>query len=320
MPVISGDDFQPPWKYRNAHYSTFIPYLFGRTPKVMYSRTRISTPDDDFLDLDFIKKGSPKLAVLCHGLEGDSRSAYIQLFADHLSRNGWDILAWNYRGCSGEMNKSLEMYNSGRTDDLHTVVSHIKGDYEEISLIGVSLGGNVVLKYAGDKIFPIHEKIRSVVAISTPIALDNASKELLRWDNFLYQWNFLLSLSIKIFKKKRQYPKEIKLRKLLKCTNLYKFDDQYTAPLFGYTSAKDYYDSNASIRWLHQIETPTLLINSLDDPFLGDECYPVELISKLEKVHFITPKYGGHVGFAHSRNDRSWMIDKVDDFINMPPK
>ncbi len=315
MPVDHGADFQPPSRYKNGHYSTFIPYLFGKKPKVDYKRERIDTPDGDFLDLDYIRSGNKKLAVLCHGLEGSSRSGYVILFADHLKRQGWDVLAMNYRSCSGEMNRTLQMYNSGMTQDLHATIAHVEHDYEDIGLYGFSLGGNIVLKYGGEDTYVLSQKIRSIVAISTPLDLYNASIELLKWDSKLYQWNFLLSLSYKIFRKKLQYPKEIQLRKLLKCSTLYKFDEHYTAPMFGYKDAADYYNQNASIQWLDKIKIPTFILNAKDDPFLGPKCYPVNMVAKLENVHLSVPAHGGHVGFAYGRNDRSWMIDKVDAFV-----
>ncbi len=239
MPIISGTDFIPTRRYKNGHYNTFIPYLFSTKAKVNYKRERIETPDGDFLDLDFVRTGNKKLAVLCHGLEGGSNSGYVLYFANHLCQQGWDIMAMNYRSCSGEMNRTLQMYNSGKTDDLNTAISHKSTDYDSIGLFGFSLGGNLVLKYAGDETFELSSKIKTVVGISTPLDLYNSSIELLRWQNILYQWNFLASLSIKIIKKKKQYPKDIQLRKLLKCRNLYKFDDNYTAPIFGYENAAD---------------------------------------------------------------------------------
>ena len=316
MPVYNGSDFQPPSRYKNAHYSTLIPYLLGKSPQINYKRTRIDTDDGDFLDLDCLLADNKKIAILCHGLEGSSQSGYVVLFADHLHRKGWDVISINYRGCSGEANRKLQMYNSGMTEDVHTAITYAEKDYDDIVLCGFSLGGNIVLKYGGEGTYKLSPKIRSIVAISAPLDLYNSSIELLRWQNILYQWNFLLSLSSKIIKKKKQFPKEVQLSKLLKCRTLYKFDDHFTAPMFGYKDAADYYNQNASIQWLDKINHPTLIINAKDDPFLGSKCYPVDLAASLDNVHLYTPDYGGHVGFAYSRNDRSWLIKKVEEFVN----
>ena len=142
------------------------------------------------------------------------------------------------------------MYNSGSTEDLHLSIEHLERKYDEIALIGFSLGGNIVLKYVGDGVHSISPKIRSAVAISTPLHLSNASQELLKLENTLYQLRFIKSLSSKILKKKKQYPSEIKRRHLLRCYNLYKFDDLYTAPIFGYKNAEEYYAKNQAIQWL----------------------------------------------------------------------
>ncbi len=316
MNVLSQHDFIPSKKYRHSHYSTFIPSLFGREPDVDYKRKRVATPDGDFLDLDYASHGHPRVAILCHGLEGSSRSVYVLLQAEYLLTKGWDVLAINFRGCSGENNRHLQMYNSGETRDIAYVTKEHTGDYDEVALIGFSLGGNLVLKYAGQHPESVDDRVSSIVAISTPLDLDDASKHLLKWDNYLYQAFFLKSLVSKIIIKKKQFPDEVSLKHLRKCYNLYQFDEYYTAPIWGYESAKDYYDSNASIQWLHKVRIPSLIINAQNDPFLGPQCYPSELADSLEHINLVTPKYGGHVGFAYSRNDRSWMLEKVTDFID----
>ena len=316
MPIIDGSDFLPHKKrYRNGHYNTFIPYLFGFTPDIQYERVRIDTPDGDFLDVDFSRVGSRRAVVLCHGLEGSSDSGYVKLFTDYFNRKDWDAVALNYRGCSGEMNRKLQMYNSGSSHDLYEVIEHISPAYDEILLIGFSLGGNISLKYLGESAHPVNPKVSKAIAVSTPLNLEDASLQLLKWDNILYQWKFLMSLSGKIIQKKRQFPDEISLKPLLKTTNLYKFDNHYTAPIGGYESAKDYYDQNQSINWIDKVEIPTLVLNAKDDPFLGPKSYPEELVKDLESVFLCTPEFGGHVGFAYGRNDREWLFDKVDAFI-----
>ena len=146
MPIISGDDFSPSRIYRNGHIGTLGPYIFGRWAAPVFDRVRIDTPDHDFLDLDFIRSGHKHLVILCHGLEGSSQSNYIGHFAAQFAHNGYDVLAMNYRGCSGEMNRQFHMYNSGKTDDLNHVVSSFANQYDRIAIVGFSLGGNLTLK------------------------------------------------------------------------------------------------------------------------------------------------------------------------------
>ncbi len=315
MPLYSFHDLQPKGWYKNGHYNTFIPYLFGHTPDVPYERVRLITPDDDFLDVDTVLAKNPRLIVLCHGLEGSSKSSYILHFAGHFIERKWDILSINYRGCSGEMNRNLRMYNSGTTDDLHFVLEKFAGFYDEIALIGFSLGGNLVLKYLGEKIHPYPANILSAVALSSPVHLSDASQQLLKWDNFAYQLKFLWSLNRKLIQKNRQHPRQIALRKIFYTWNLYQFDDRFIAPIYGYRDAEDYYKQNQSIQWLDRLEVPSLLVNALDDPFLGPKCYPIQSAKGLDNFFICTPRFGGHVGFAFDKNDRSWMLKVTESFI-----
>ena len=152
MPLIEFDDYRPALPFRNGHVSTIYPVYFRKQKHPGYDRVRINTPDDDFLDIDFIKSGSNKVALLCHGLEGSSESQYILSLSKLLSQNGYDTAAINYRGCSGEANLQPIMYHSGATYDLHTVINFLEKDYDQIDLIGFSLGGNLTLKYLGENI------------------------------------------------------------------------------------------------------------------------------------------------------------------------
>ena len=134
-----------------GHFETIIPALFRKVKNVHYDRIRWNTPDDDFLDIDLIREDNAKVVVISHGLEGSSERPYIKGMAKHLSQNGFDVVAWNYRGCSEEMNKQKRFYHSGATDDLDFVVQKtIEYGYQEIHLVGFSLGGNMTLKYLGE--------------------------------------------------------------------------------------------------------------------------------------------------------------------------
>ncbi len=316
MPIIDGSDFIPERRFRNGHYNTFIPSLFYTNPEVKYERYRITTPDQDFLDIDQSLIGSDKAVIICHGLEGSSSSGYVLHFADYFNVHGFDVICPNYRGCSGEMNLQLRMYNSGTTDDIDLVVQRVSKDYEEVTLIGFSLGGNLVLKYLSEGSFLLPLNLKGGIAISTPIDLSNASQELLKWENFAYQIRFLSTLIKKAIAKKYQYPEQIDLSKLYKMYNLYQFDNYFTAPVYGYQDAEDYYTQNSSLPLLPSLERSALLINALDDPFLGKLCYPHDLAKKSKMLHFCAPIYGGHVGFAKNNTDRNWMKQKSLNFIN----
>ena len=156
---IRATDYQPKFPFRNAHLNTIYSSQFRKIKPLSFQRERIETPDNDFLDIDFLENESKKIVVLCHGLEGSSASKYVQATASLLSAHGYAIAAMNYRFCSGEINRQLITYHSGRTEDLHTVINRVLPDYTSVYLVGFSLGGNLVLKYNGDGIFPLHPKM-----------------------------------------------------------------------------------------------------------------------------------------------------------------
>lgn len=315
MPIISGDEFQPPKPFSYGHINTMAPYFFGQVPRVEFSRKRIITPDDDFLDLDLLCCGSDTAVILCHGLEGSSQSNYVLLFADYLFNKGCDVIAMNYRGCSGEANKKVTSYNSGTTMDLDWVIKTVDPSYSSIYLIGFSLGGNLVLKYLGEGTYDLDPRIKRAVAISTPVHLSDASAALLKFENKLYQLKFIVSLYKKVRDKHRLFPNQISMKHFRKIRNLYDFDEYYTAPLFGYGSAEEYYADNQAIQWLDTVRIPACIINALDDPFLGDLCYPFEIAKNSEIVSLCVPKHGGHVGFARSLKDRTWILEKAWSFM-----
>ena len=144
---------RPPLFCSNTHIQTVIPTLFRKVSGVTYQRERIDTPDGDFLDLDWSRVGSKRLAIVLHGLEGNSTRSYMMGMVKALNRGAWDALAVNFRGCGGEPNRRLQMYHSGETGDLQTVIRHVSENdkYSALALVGSSLGGNVILKYLGEQ-------------------------------------------------------------------------------------------------------------------------------------------------------------------------
>jgi predicted alpha/beta-fold hydrolase len=274
MPNFDFDLYEPAFPFRNKHINTIFPSLFRNVNNIKYSRKRMITSDSDFIDLDYSKVGAKKAAILCHGLEGNAQSKYIMGMARHLNDAGFDTVSVNYRGCSGEMNLSLKMYNSGATDDLHEMISFIENDYSEIHLIGFSLGGNLILKYLGEDKFPISNKLINAVAFSTPCDLESSVYALETPQTLMYRNRFISSLGIKIREKHKFYPDEIKLEPLQQIKTLVDFDDHYTAPIHGYKDAKDYYDQCNCRQFLSNIKIPALLVNAKDDPFLTPECMP----------------------------------------------
>ena len=308
-----------PSKLINGHFETLLPYLFRPVLKQPYQRERIATPDNDFLDLDWLKGGNDKLLIISHGLESCSRAQYVQGISDLFKHNGYDVLAWNYRGCSGEMNYTSKYYHSGATYDLETVISHAlkTSDYQSVYLVGFSLGGNLTLKYAGEQSNLIRSVIKGVCAFSTPCDLRSSSHQLATGFNKVYTKNFVTLLKKKVQAKAELLSSEgFDIDSVMKLNSLPDFDDAFTAPLHGFRDADDYYQQCSSLGFLESIEVPTLLVNAVNDPFLSDDCYPYELAKQCKALTFEAPDFGGHVGFyQRAKGNVMWSESRALDFF-----
>ena len=315
MPVKNA--YKPPLLLRGQHLETIVPALLRHPKKITPQPEKITTPDDDFLQLDWYRTGSPALAIISHGLEGSSDRAYMKGMAKIFTDHKIDALCWNYRGCGSEMNRRPILYHSGATYDLDTVVDHaLAQGYKEIVLIGFSLGGNITLKYAGEQGNNLQQKrVKAVIAFSVPLDLDAGCRQISTPANFLYARRFIKNLKIKIRQKHRQFPDKIPLNGLDKIKDLRTFDDTYTGPLHGFKNASDYYQQCSSSRFLATIKVPTLIVNALNDPFLPAECYPVAEAGQNRLITFETPAHGGHVGFtAYNKQGYYWSEQRALTF------
>ena len=303
---------------QNGHIQSIYPTLFRKLDTGFYERERIFTPDDDFLDIDWSRTGSNKLAIISHGLEGNSHRNYVVGMVKMLNRNGWDTLAWNYRSCSGEINRQLRFYNSGTIDDLESVIEHAvkTGYYKKIVLIGFSMGGNLTLLYLGNKGSRVDSKIERAVAFSVPCDLKVSTQELAKFKNKIYMRRFLSTLHQKIRAKMKLMPGLINDDDYHLIKNFKDYDDRYTAPLHGFKNAEDYWSKCSSNRFIPEIRVPTLIVNARNDPFIADSCYPVKEASNSKYVYLEVPKSGGHVGFIQFKKDKSyWSEERAIEFL-----
>ncbi len=271
-------------------------------------RERIPTPDDDFLDLDFARVGASRAVLLTHGLEGHSQRPYILGMVRAFSRRGWDAVVLNFRSCSGEMNRQARTYHGGATDDLHTTLSHVlaSNPYDHLVLVGFSLGGNMILKYLGEKAEDLHPAIKRAAVFSVPTDFKTSAEHINRPANWIYQERFIRSLNQKARAKRQQYPGHIPPVKRLAPRTIVYFDDTFTAPVHGFQGADDYYHQVSSKRFIPHIRIPTLLVNAWDDPFLPKACYPVAEAEAHPYLTFETPASGGHVGFVTFNADHEY--------------
>ena len=304
MPLVNST-YNPPLFFKNGHLSTIYSGLVRKVEDLDQIRVRITLPDSDFLDTDwsYASSTSKKLVIIIHGLEGSSKRAYMKGSAKALTESGYDICAINLRGCSGTANKLFRSYHSGATEDLHAVIEHVLqlDKYQNIYLHGFSLGGNLLLKYLGEK-RELPTEIKGAVAISVPCQLADSLHQLLQFKNALYAKRFKGNLIIKLKQKQQLFPDLISDPDIENIKTLKYFDDFYTSRAHGFTDAMDYYAKSSSLQFLENIGVPTLIINALNDSFLGSECYPIEIAKQHSSLFLETPKYGGHVGFYGNDN------------------
>lgn len=323
MPVVNGSSYRKPSLLFNKHLETILPSGIRRFESFPSKTSfKISTPDDDFLRIDeYCKKEHTQAVIISHGFEGDSERPYVKGMIKRLYEAGFDVFAWNFRGCGGEMNNAQILYHSGATYDLDTVVqSVLLRDYTDISLVGFSLGGNLTLKYLGE--YKVPSRLKSAVAFSVPLHLSSCCKVIDSPQNIFYAQRFIRSLKPKIIKKREQFPDLFThLPTNINFSTLYQFDDWVTAPLHGFDNPEHYYRECSSINYIDKINIPTLVINAESDPFLSKKCYDPSYFQSSEHVYFEMPKFGGHVGFSgYSKNNTYWSEERALRFITLPSK
>ena len=278
-----------------------------RRPTLPTRVERWSTADEDFLDLHRLDvpngaaTDAPRLLIL-HGLEGTIRSHYVGGLMQEAHSRGWAADVLIFRSCGAEPNRALRFYHSGETSDLDAVVRQLLAEdpARPLVLVGVSLGGNVLLKWLGEQGERAPAQIAGAAVISVPFDLARGSRRLDRGFSRLYQAHFLRTLRRKALGKSARYPHAISADVVRRARTLYEFDDLVTAPVHGFRDAGDYYAQSSSLGWLARVRTPTLLLSARDDPFLPSEVLDeVRVIARSNpSLHAEFVERGGHVGFT----------------------
>lgn len=294
--------FRPAWWLRNPHAQTIWGKFARGTPLPPVRRERWETPDGDFLDLVRMEgeAGRPRLLLL-HGLEGTPRSHYVRGFFVEARRRGWAADLLLFRCCGDEPNRLLRSYHSGETGDIDLVARRLRAEDpgRPIVAAGVSLGGNVLLKWLGEQGERAKEVVVRAAAISTPYDLAEGCRHLERGFSRVYGWHFLRTLRAKAREKHARFPGRVRWGDVARSRTLWEFDDAFTAPVHGFRDAADYYARASSIGFLAGIRVPTLLLSAADDPFL-----PPAVLDRVRAVvganSAVTMQFsdrGGHVGF-----------------------
>lgn len=317
MPLIEQSGaFKPPFLHWNGHLQTVLPAVF-RSIKLAYQRERLELPDGDFVDLDWLLDKNKRLVVLTHGLEGNSDRQYIKGMANLFFKNGWDILAWNCRSCSGEMNRNLRLYHHGEIEDISQVVDHAlrKNRYNEVVMMGFSMGGAMTLKYLGVQGKSLPDPIRRAIAFSAPCDLKE-SVNALEWpSNRFYKKKFLQRLTKKIKAKAVLFPDAIDLTQFDRLEVWQDFDEAFSAPINGFSSSEALYENASAQNYMADIQIPTLLVNATNDPIIPLSCTPVDLCEKHPQIYLEQPPLGGHVGFMWRGKSFAWSEYRALQFV-----
>lgn len=319
--------YHPPVWLRNPHVQTIYAACAAPAPRVSFRRERWETPDADFVDVDWLDAGrgterasrvectdSP-LVALFHGLEGSSRSHYARTIMHAVRSRGWRGAVIHFRGCSGEPNRLARAYHSGDTDEMQWMLERLRSVGQgPVCAVAVSLGGNVLLKWLGERGALARDLVGAACAVSAPLDLVAAGTALDHGFNRLYTWNFLRTLRRKSLAMLARHPEAIPTTPdaVRAARTLRAFDDVVTSRLHGFRDAMDYWSRSSSKPWLRGIDVPTLVLNARDDPFLPQSALPGPNEASAA-VTFDFPTHGGHVGFVTGRFPGSldWLPRRV---------
>lgn len=300
--------YRAPLWMPGGHMQTIWPALFSRSyprGKPAYQRQRLLAPDGDFVDVDWHLTSTSQsvhekpLLILFHGLEGSSQSHYALAFADYAERQGWDYAVPHFRGCSGELNHAPRAYHSGDYEEIYWIIRRLTAErVGPVYTVGVSLGGNALLRWVQEMGDDAGKYVAAVAAISAPVDLAASGAHIDTGVNrHIYVRNFLATMKPRAAQKHMQFPGLFDLHAVREAKTLYDFDNAFTAPLHGFKSTDDYWRLASSVQHLKRVRVPTLVLNAVNDPFVPAYCLP-KLSQVSSWVQLFQPRSGGHVGFA----------------------
>lgn len=289
--------YDAPFWLPNGQFQTIYPAIFIPRPPVAFRRERWETPDRDFIDLDFVdgQPGEP-FVVLFHGLEGSSDSHYARALMAAIEARGWSGAVAHFRGCSGESNLAPRFYHSGDSAEVDWILRRLRPRAQgRFYAAGVSLGGNVLLRWLGESGHAAERIVDVACTVSAPLDLAQGGISLSKGFNRIYTKMFLQTLKPKCLAKLDQFPGLFDREAVLAARTMHDFDDAVTAPLHGFRNADDYWDRGSAKHVLDHITVPTLVLNAQNDPFLPGEHLPRQASPSVVLDY---PRHGGHVGFS----------------------
>ena len=298
-----------------GHAQTVWPSL-NPPPRVALERSRWDTPDGDFIDVDFAgDAASPRLLVMFHGLEGGADSHYARALAAAAAAGGWRVALPHFRGCSGEPNRLPRAYHSGDTQEIDWILRRFN---RKLHAVGVSLGGNALLKWLGERGEEARSMVTRAAAVSAPLDLAAAGRSLdLRLNRLFYTRHFLATLKPNSLAKLGRFPGIYDAARVRAARTFYQFDGLVTAPLHGFRDTDDYWARASSGPWLERIRVPTLVINARNDPFLPEHDLLAAVRRASADLVLEFPRTGGHAGFLQGpfpgRHD--WLPRRLLEFF-----
>jgi predicted alpha/beta-fold hydrolase len=314
--------YRPPSWLPSGHAQTIYPALWLRRRRFQYRRQRWTTPDKDFIDLDWIDVPSADtrapLVALFHGLEGSSDSHYAVSLMDALRRRGWHGVVVHFRGCSGAPNLLARAYHSGDTEEIDWILARLRAGHPRgpVYACGVSLGGNALLKWLGERGDVAARSIDAACTVCVPYDLGATGDHLARGLNSVYTRHFLVTLKAKSLAKLARFPGLYDAAALRRIRTLREFDDLVTAPLHGFRDTDDYWTRAASRPWLRAIRLPTLALSARNDPFVPASALPASE-EFAPAVTFDVAAAGGHAGFVSGAPPGrvDWMPERLLAFL-----
>lgn len=305
--------YRAPWWLPGGNLQTIWSALWARRhagAAPAFQRERWATPDGDFVDVDFAVSPSGSAApllVLFHGLEGSSASQYAQAFAQVAAERGWAYSVPHFRGCSGEMNLAPRAYHSGDHEEIDWILRRLKArePRRPVLAVGISLGGNALLRWAAEHGYAAGQVVQAVSAVSSPIDLGAAGRAIDQgFNRLVYARMFLRSMQPKAVAKWRQFPGLFNLDAVLNARTLYDFDNAFTAPLHGFRDTPHYWEAASAKPRLHDIRVPALVLNAQNDPFVPIASLPHPPEWTGDPVVLQQPAQGGHAGFVAAGHPR----------------
>jgi uncharacterized protein len=315
-------EFTAPWWLPSPHGQTIGGRVLRRPPAFELTRERWTTPDDDFVDLDFGPRISPDapIVLLLHGLEGSAQRGYAINTYRELAARGIASVGLNFRSCSGEPNRAARFYHSGETEDIRFVLRTLRERFHDVAIgaVGFSLGGNALLKYLGEEGDAARALVNAAAAVSVPYELGTGADHLDQSAmGRFYARVFIKPLVEKMMAKQGVLPSSCDLERAQRAASFREFDDAITAPLHGFSGADDYYTRSSSAQFIPAIRIPTLLLHAEDDPFLPVEAFPARQVEANPLITASVQREGGHVGFIYGSPlaPRFWAEENAAQYL-----